>query len=231
MLNSPIPIRRVLLEAEAENRRLGHENLGFLSASHGFMPVEPPRLSLPTSHQIWDETAADLPELFRTVGLRRRLEQMPILNGDESALPDDDLYRAAAILGIFAHAYHYVEGASYERIPESVLRPWAEVSRRLHRPAPHLSFIDLNIYNWRLIDPALPDPMRMENLRLLIPIVGNEDERRFQCTPIEIVARFTPVLASIIRAQDAAHAEDCAALKRELTLLADTFNNLTHTSL
>jgi hypothetical protein len=43
------------------------------------------------------------------------------------------------------------------------------------------------------------------------------------------VARFTPVLASVIRAQEAAHAEDCAALKRELTFLADTFNNLTHT--
>jgi sulfite reductase alpha subunit-like flavoprotein/cytochrome b involved in lipid metabolism len=230
MPESQIPIRRMLLEAEAENRRLGHENLGFLSASNGFMPVEPPRLSLPASHQIWDETAADLPELFRTVSLRHRLEQMPILRGEESALPDGDLYRAAAILGIFAHAYHYVEGAAYERIPESVLRPWAEVSRRLHRPAPHLSFIDLNIYNWRLIDPALPDPMRMENLRLLIPIVGNEDERRFQCTPIEIVARFTPVLASVIRAQEAAHAEDCAVLKHELTFLTDTFNNLTHIS-
>lgn len=230
MPDSPIPTRRVLLEAEAENRRLGHENLGFLSASHGFMPIEPPRLSLPASHQAWDETAAELPELFRSVGLRRRLEQMPILSGDESALPDGDLYRAAAILGIFTHAYHYVEGAPYERIPESILRPWAEVSRRLKRPAPHLSFIDLNIYNWRLVDPTLPDPMRMENLRLLIPIVGNEDERRFQCTPIEIVARFTPVLASVIRAQEAVQAEDCAALKQELTFLAEAFNNLTHTS-
>src|SRR5436190_1242100 len=99
----------------------------------------------------------------------------------------------AAIIGIFAHAYHYVESSTYERIPDSILSPWAELSRRLQRPAPHLSFIDLNIYNWRLIDPTAPDPMRMENLKLLIPIVGNEDERRFQCTPIEMVAKFTPL--------------------------------------
>lgn len=225
-----IPARRVLTHAEAENRRLGHENLGFLSASHGFLPVEPPRLMLPASHRVWDEAAAELPELFRTIGLRRCLEQMPTLSGAQDELPDGDLYRAAAILGIFVHAYHYVEPTPYARIPDSLLKPWAEVSCRLQRPAPHLSFIDLNIYNWRLIDPRLPDPMRMENLRLLIPIVGNEDERRFQCTPIEIVARFTPLLNSVIRAQEAADQDDRSALKRELILLADSLNNLTYTS-
>lgn len=226
-----IPARRVLTEAEETNRRLGHENLGFLSASHGFLPIEPPRLTLPESHHAWDEVAAELPELFRTVGLRRRLDHMPILSGVENELPDDDLYRAAAILGIFSHAYHYVEPAPYTRIPDSILKPWAEISRRLHRPAPHLSFIDLNIYNWRLIDASLPDPMQMENLRLLIPIVGNEDERRFQCTPIEIVARFTPLLTSVIRAQEAASQDDRFVLKQELILLSDSFHNLTHTSL
>ncbi|HEU0291138.1 MAG TPA: cytochrome b5 domain-containing protein [Anaerolineales bacterium] len=226
-----IPARRVLTEAEETNRRLGHENLGFLSASHGFLPIEPPRLTLPESHHAWDEVAAELPELFRTVGLRRRLDHMPILSGVENELPDGDLYRAAAILGIFSHAYHYVEPAPYTRIPDSILKPWAEISRRLHRPAPHLSFIDLNIYNWRLKDASLPDPMQMENLRLLIPIVGNEDERRFQCTPIEIVARFTPLLTSVIRAQEAASQDDRFALKQELILLSDSFHNLTHTSL
>lgn len=229
-MEATIPARRVLTEAEETNRRLGHANLGFLSASHGFMPVEQPRLSLPASHQTWDEVASELPEFFRTLGLRRRLDSMPILDGTDKTLPDGDLYRAAAILGIFSHAYHYVESAPYQHIPDSILKPWAEVSRRLHRPAPHLSFIDLNIYNWRLIDPAAQDPMRMENLRLLIPIVGNEDERRFQCTPIEIVARFTPLMNSAIRAQEAVHQDDRLALKRELVLLADAFSNLTHTS-
>ena len=134
------------------------------------MPIEQPRLALPSSHHAWDQAAAELPELFRTLGLRNRLDHMPILSGTEDALPDGDLYRAAAILGIFAHSYHYVQATPYERIPDSILKPWAEVNQRLHRPAPHLSFIDLNIYNWRLIDPNVQDPMRMENLRLLIPI-------------------------------------------------------------
>ena len=156
--------------------------------------------------------------------------EMPVLSATETALPDGDLFRAAAIMGIFAHAYHYVESSAYERIPDSILSPWAELSRRLQRPAPHLSFIDLNIYNWRLIDPTTPDPMRMENLKLLIPIVGNEDERRFQCTPIEMVAKFTPLVNAVVRAQEAAQRDDAGALERELVLLAEGFSSLTFTS-
>jgi len=225
-----IPARRVLLEAETTNRTLGHESLGFLSESHGFLPVEQPRLALPHAHQVWDDMAAALPEMFRTLSLRKRLDHMPILGAAEDLLPEGNLYRASTILSIFAHAYHYVEATPYDRIPDSILNPWAEISRRLHRPAPHLSFIDLNIYNWRLIDPAAPDPMRMENLRLLIPIVGNEDERRFQCTPIEMIARFTPVLGAVIRAQEAVQYNDTVALKRELIFITESFNTLTHTS-
>jgi len=225
-----VPLRRALLDAEATNQALGHESLGFLSESHGFLPVEQPRLALPSTHHVWDEVAAALPEMFRTLTLRKRLDRMPILSGLDDQLPEGDLYRAASILGIFAHAYHYVEASAYAGLPESILAPWAEISRRLHRPAPHLSFIDLNIYNWRLIDPIQPDPMRMENLRLLIPIIGNEDERRFQCTPVEMIARFTPVLSAVIRAQEAVQQEDPVALKRELSFITESFNTLTHTS-
>lgn len=223
-----IPARRVLREAEAENRRLGHENLGFLSETHGFMPSERPRLALPASHRAWDERAAALPEMFRTLSLRHELARMPVL--DASTLPENDLYRAAAILGIFAHSFHYVETAPYERVPDSILVPWDVVSQRLRRPAPHLSFIDLNVYNWRLIDPNATDPMRVENLRLLIPIVGNEDERRFQCTPIEMVAGFTPVMMGVVRAQEAAQRDDPAALERELVRITELLNALTFTS-
>ncbi|MCL4263968.1 MAG: hypothetical protein KJ069_12165 [Anaerolineae bacterium] len=221
-----IPSRHVLLEAEAENRRLGHENLGFLSESHGFMPTSPPLLSLPPAFHAWDEMAAQLPELFRRLTLRAELEQMPLL--DAATLPDSCLLRAAAIFGIFAHAYHYVQPEPYAAIPAAVQRPWAQISRRLQQPAPHLSFIDLNIYNWRLLDPHHADPMCMENLALLIPILGNEDERRFQMTPTEMMARFTPVLLACVRAQEAVAADDPAALQQELRFIADALQQLTY---
>ena len=50
-----IPARAVLNNAIDTSQRLGHENFGFLSESHGFMPTNPPLLSLPPSHAVWDE--------------------------------------------------------------------------------------------------------------------------------------------------------------------------------
>ncbi|MCI0647764.1 MAG: hypothetical protein L0346_23140 [Chloroflexi bacterium] len=225
-----IPARRVLEEATAANQRLGHENLGFLSESHGFMPCALPLLELPGSHRAWDETAAALPELFRTLRLRPVLDRIPVLDASAAALPDLFALRASAILSIFAHAYFYVEAVPPGRFPDSILLPWATISQRLQRPAPHLSFIDLNVYNWQFIDPAAPDPMRMENLRLLIPILGNEDERRFQAVPIEILARFTPLLGAVVRAQEAAARDDPAALKQELLAITAGLERLTYDS-
>jgi cytochrome b involved in lipid metabolism len=212
-----IPARRVLLEASARNLELGHENHGFLSEEAGFMPRVAPLASLPASHRAWDDAAASLPELFRTLGLRRALDRMPLLSAED--LPPRYLHRASTIFSIFAHAYHYVETNPPERIPDSVLKPWAEISRRLDRKGPFLSFIDMNAYNWRLFDPNAPDPMRLENMALLIPIVGNEDERRFQCVPNEILARFTPVLNAIVRAQEAVAADDRDAFAAELEVI------------
>ena len=230
-MNAPaIPARKVLDAAVETNARLGHENLGFLSESHGFMPCALPLLHLSRSHQVWDDMAARLPELFRDLTMRPSLDQMPVLSADERDLPDRDLLRASAIFSIFAQAYHYVEPDPPERMPESLVRPWDQISRRLHRPAPHLSFIDMNLYNWKLIDPHCADPMRIENLELLIPILGNEDERRFQTSAVEVVAQFTPVVGAVVRAQEAVVADDPNALKAELRLIADTLARLTYES-
>src|SRR4029453_16238932 len=103
-VTQPIPPRQVLAAASATNERLGHENLGFLSESHGYMPLTAPLLCLPDSHRAWDEQAARLPELFRTLALREALEQMPVLGAAALDLPEQYLLRASAIVSIFAHA-------------------------------------------------------------------------------------------------------------------------------
>jgi sulfite reductase (NADPH) flavoprotein alpha-component len=230
MTTPVIPARQVLRTAKATNQRLGHEHLGFLSETHGFMPQAQPLLCLPPSHRAWDDLAAQLPELFRSLSLRRAFDRMPLLDASAAALPDRALLRASAIISIFAHAYYYVEPDPPQQFPESILRPWDVISQRLQRPAPHLAFIDLNIYNWKLIDPGQSGPLRVENLELLIPIVGNEDERRFQTTPIEMLDACTPAIGAVIRAQEALVCDDRAALRRELILIADTLAHLAYVS-
>jgi len=212
-------------------QRLGHENLGFLSESHGLMPIKAPQLRLPPGYEVWDEMAESLPELHRTLAVRRALEAMPLLSAAESDLPDEYLLRASVIIGMLAHSYYRVEAnPPHKPMPEGIQRPWEEIARRLDRPAPHLSFIDLIMYNWRLIHPDRADPMRVDNLRLLVPAVDNREERIFYLTQVEMLAQSTPVISALVRAQEAVFQDDAEVLKRELLLITETLHLVTHQS-
>ena len=138
-----IAARKVVEAAEAYNREQGHENDGFLSTAYGFLPVEPPLLALPASHSAWDEMVDRLPELHRNLTMRRVFDQMPLLAATPDVLPDRYLLRASTMLGVFAHAYQYVETDPPTALPASILEPWKEVSRRLGKPLPYVSYADL----------------------------------------------------------------------------------------
>src|SRR5436190_23866657 len=101
------PARIVLENAAALNDQLGHENLGSLSYSHGFLPRTEPLKALPSSHREWDEMAAAIPALFRTYMVREAVLDMPILSADD--LPDDYALRTSSLFSILAHLYWYCE--------------------------------------------------------------------------------------------------------------------------
>ncbi|MEX0658205.1 MAG: hypothetical protein WD080_03645, partial [Egibacteraceae bacterium] len=222
-----VPARAVLTRATERAEHDGHENLGFLSEAHGFLPQEAPALALPAAHRAWDDIAARLPDLFRDLTLRAAFDALPVLPATADALPDDALLRAAAILGISAHAYHYADPDPPDALPPSITRPWRTVSDRLDRPGPNLSFIDLNAYNWRLRAGRGSDALLVENLALLIPLLGNADERRFQMTPVEMLAVFTPIVGAAVRAQEAVARADGRALAGELLAITDVVERLT----
>jgi len=226
-----IPARLILTTAEQANQRMGHENLGFLSQSHGLMPMKPPPLSLPDSHKAWDEMAASLPELYRILRVRQALREMPVLDAAEEDLPNEYLLRASVIMSMLAHAYHRVEAdPPTQPMPDGVQLPWEQINRRLNRTAPHLSYIDLIMYNWRMVDPERDDPMRVDNLRLLVPTVDNKEERIFYLTQVEILAQCSPLISAMIRAQEAVHRDDVEALKKELILITEGLLDVTHNS-
>jgi sulfite reductase (NADPH) flavoprotein alpha-component len=214
----------------ATNRALGHENLGFLSEEHGFEPSAPPLQNLPPSHRAWDDMVGHLPDLFRTLRLREAFDAMPVLPVDAENLPDTFLCRASALLSMFAHAYVRGTLGPPAELPACIRQPWEEVTRRLGRPEPFLSYIDLIVYNWRLHDPARADPMRVENMDLLIPTVGNQEERVFHLTQVEILAQCAPVVGAVVRAQEAVVRGDVAGLERELRAILERFQHVTEVS-
>src|SRR5215470_738277 len=97
---SGVPARAVLERAEALRDQLGHENHGFLSVRRGFAPYFEPVRQLPAEFGAWDEAAARLPELYRSLRLRRELDSLPLLDAGPDSLPDKYLLRAALTLGL-----------------------------------------------------------------------------------------------------------------------------------
>lgn len=225
------PARNILNQALQTNATLGHENRGFLSREFGFMPSSQPVQELPKSHFIWDNIAHSLPLLYRTQTLRKKIDEMPTLSADEESLSDKYLLRASVILSIFAHAYTRVEKETPVKIPDSIQIPWAEVTRRLKRPEPFLSYIDLIIYNWKYKDSTCADLMRVENLELLIPTVNNQEERVFYLTQVEILSQTSPALISVIKAQEAVINSDNEALIKELSNIKEIIKHITKVSL
>ncbi len=226
-----VPTRHVLCRAMETNQRLGHENLGFLSNSHGFMPRIPPLLSLPSTYVIWDEYGQRLPEFSRELTLRTAFDKMPIIDVDEKHLPDEYLLRASVLISIFAHAYYYIEPTPPTVLPASIHQPWKNITERLGRKAPHLSYIDLAIYNWQLIDKERENPFCVENMRPLVPVWGNEAERLFLMTVIEVLIRSTPLIEAIVSAQEAVVRDDAAALINELLVISRCIHQITYETL
>ncbi|WP_424528737.1 FHA domain-containing protein [Sphaerisporangium viridialbum] len=220
-----IAARRVVEAAEAHNRRVGHELDGFLSLAHGYLPAEPPLLAFPESHRAWDEMTDQLPDLFRRLSLRRAFDAMPVLDARPEALPDRYLLRASTLLGVFAHAYQYMAIDPPTALPESLLRPWTTVSRRLGKKIPAVSYIDLFFYNWRLRDPA--GPRALDNMDLLVPTWNNAAERVFYLATTEFAMGLTPVLGAMLDAQEAVVADDPAALESALLVILDRLQHVT----
>jgi hypothetical protein len=215
-----IPARRVLARAERQ-RSAGNENLGFLSEHAGLLPYDPPLTSLPETHAAWDRVAADLPGLFRRLTVRRVMDAMPVLPAAAGDLPDKFVWRGCALLGMFAHSYVRVLPQPPEALPESIERPWAELCRRLHRPAALLTYDDLICYNWRPRDISRPERRDLEDLELLTPTVGTPEERIFYLAQVEILSRGAPMVGAMVRAQEAAEQADQTALQHELMTITE----------
>ena len=213
---SVVTCHDVLDDAERQTRTHGNENHGFLSWSHGFVPRIAPLRRLAPAFAAWDEAAAELPVLYRDLQLRRRLDELPILDASPESLEDAEVLRACALLAILGQAYWNVEIAPPARLPLAISKPWAQLRQRLGREQEVLSYIDLIVYNWRVVDPNRPDPLQVENLQLLLPTVDNREERVFYLTQLEMLARCSPLVKLVTLAQDAVLTEDKDALEESL---------------
>jgi cytochrome b involved in lipid metabolism len=213
---------------------------GHLSKDCGFLRPEPTRLALPSSHGAWDRAAAELPALFGSNRAQQILADLPSLSGSADVLADEDLTRASVVLSALAHAYWRFGADRFfpQRItqvpsdlPASIALPWCEITRRLGRgdpTRPFQNFYDLFLCNYRLAPHAAPDaPRIIENLEVLVPSFGNEAERIFYMSFVEMHHQFAPVVGALCDLDDAVRQHDVASVVAALAVLRDSCRRAT----
>ena len=227
------PAAWVLVDVERTNVRLGHENRGALSPMTGFLPRQSPQRSFSRRYAVWDRLAAQLPALYRNLTVRSAVGALPVLTAGPDELPEQELPRAATVLGSIAHAYVHQSPDSAPRLPASITDPWTQVLHRLGRPAELvLSYQDLILNNWVLRRPGKPPSvLRLADLDLLVPTAGNQEERVFYLTQLEIISRCGPVVGAVARAQDAVVVRDPDLLREALAVIEQALLSVNRVSL
>lgn len=233
--DAPAPARAALDAAVAANSAAGHELAGALSSTHGFLPLKVPALALPAGYEAWDEVARDLPRHFLSATLRPTVDALPPF--DAEALPPSFLQRAATLVGLIAQSYWHCEVRPCEGgLPASVDAAWRDITARLGRPAPVLSYVDGIVNNWRhpapsaggTYDPLLLDPAR---LGLLVPTVDNPAERLFYLTQVAILGHTAPLVEAACRMQECVLTDDVQGLKALLVHLQDALDHVSRVTL
>ncbi|WP_207424174.1 cytochrome b5 domain-containing protein [Desertivirga brevis] len=233
-MNQPIkdqiwaPSYLSVLNAARRNTELGHENLGFLSFDKGFMPVNQPLQNLPPEFSAWDNLASNLPVHYKNQTLRRAFRELPVLDFSKQNLGDKYLCRASVLASMFAHAYVRCEREEDLDIPNTILLPWQQITQRLNRPVPFLSYIDLIVYNWKLKNQG--EDFEVENLSLLVPTVDNNEERIFYLTQTEILYKSHPIVKEVAEVQTAILQDNEARVISGLQKIQRVIEDLTEDS-
>lgn len=189
------PARQVMLRAEEIGPQTGWKD-GYLSAEHGMCPVdydESPGALARCPGRIWADLCERMPGVVARGRVRESVAALPMVSGTEDVIPDKALWAAVVTLGMLCSIYRYEDkndgqdgviasrsntrpncemgddlGEELEGIPLCIALPFYQISHRMGRALPHLSFPDQSSHNLKIKDPTSKYPYlaRFENTEL-----------------------------------------------------------------
>lgn len=194
-----------------------------LSAQHGFLPTEPPlqRLQHP-AYQKWERITDHLQSLLLTKHLRGVIDRLPVLPTSHLET-EPEWRRAYSILAYLAHGYIWGGEKPAERLPPPITYPLLQVSEHLGL-CPVAAYAGLCLWNWKPM--FLADPLSLENLATITTFTGSLDEQWFYLVSIAIEAKGGPALPLMLKAMEAARANDGSTVASCLRLFAEILDEL-----
>ncbi|KAK1835643.1 alpha subunit of putative sulfite reductase [Podospora conica] len=249
------PARQVMIRAEEIGPATGWKD-GYLSVEHGFCPPdynESPGALANSPGRIWSDLCERMPGCVARGRVREAIAALPLVQGTADSIPDKALWAAVVALGMLCSIYRYedkndghegvaVSSTTYKPdcemgddlgeeligIPRSIALPYWQVSRRLGRAIPHLTFFDQSSFNMKLKDPTSTFPYvgRFDNMEMRWPVFGERTEMAFQKGCADTSASFQHGPDAIASCQEHVMNRNVEGLLREMVRLKEILERM-----
>ncbi|KAF2179489.1 hypothetical protein K469DRAFT_641030 [Zopfia rhizophila CBS 207.26] len=249
------PARQVILRAEEIGPKIGWRD-GYLSTEYGFCPpdtTESPGALRNSPGRVWSDLCERMPGCVARGRVRESVAALPIIEGTPDIIPDKALWAALVALGMLCSIYRYEEkhdgneginvasrplkldvplcedlGEEVQGIPKSIGLPFYQISRRMGRAIPHLTFFDQCSYNCNVRDPMSTYPYvgRFDNMDVRWPMFGDVAEMAFLKGCAVTAASFQHGVDAIAACQEHVMARNNEGLLRELIRLKEILERM-----
>ncbi|KAL3420190.1 sulfite reductase flavoprotein alpha-component [Phlyctema vagabunda] len=249
------PARQVLLRAEEVGPRTGWRD-GYLSMEHGFCPPDPDVSAgalARSAGRVWSDLCERMPGCVARGRVRESVAALSIIQGTSDIIPDKALWAALVALGMLCSIYRYEDkhngseginvssrtsttliemsdelGDEVKGIPKSIGLPYYQISKRMGRSIPHLTFFDQSSFNVKIKDPTSVYPYvgRFDNTELRWPMFGDRSEVAFLKGCADTSASFQHGVDAIASCQEHVMSRNNEALLRELIRLKEILERM-----
>ncbi|KAI1477970.1 hypothetical protein F4774DRAFT_180178 [Daldinia eschscholtzii] len=250
------PARQVMLRAEEIGPKTGWID-GYLSAEHGFCPPdyeEAVGALSRTPGRIWIDLCERMPGCVARGRVQESVAALPLVEGTKEVIPDQALWAAVVALGMLCSIYRFEEkydgsdgitstrtkkkkpnvpmgdefGEELAGIPRCIALPYHQISRRMGRTLPHLTFPDQSSYNIKIRDPTSTYPYiaRSDNIDLRWPMFGEKAEVAFLKGCADTSASFQHGPDAIAACQEHVMNRNVEGLLREMIRLKEILERM-----
>ncbi|KFY17160.1 hypothetical protein V492_00838 [Pseudogymnoascus sp. VKM F-4246] len=249
------PARQVLLRAEEVGPRTGWRD-GYLSREHGFCPPDADEAASALARspgRVWSDICERMPGCVARGRVRQSIAALPHVEGTPDIIPDKALWAALVSLGMLCSIYRYEEthngtegvnvstrsptpnvemsddyGDEVKGIPKCIGLAYVQISRRMGRSIPHLTFYDQASYNIKVRDPTSTYPYigRFDNTDLRWPMFGVRSEIAFLKGCADTSASFQHGVDAIASCQEYVMSKNKAGLLRALIRLKEILERM-----
>ncbi len=197
-----------------------------ISAERGFLAsFEPARVALPEALHPIRDAALSLPRWLPSGRIRALLERLP--EPDVEAFIADateaEVRIAMVHYSFLVQSYVWGEADAPAALPANLARPIWLLARRLTQQ-PLLPYSSYVLDNWGLIDGD--GGLTLDNVFMLQPFLGGEDEAWFVLVHVAIEARAGALLAEFPSLMDAAEANDALTMHRCLARMCEVWDHI-----